>query len=495
LTAADGCPPGTVILYRLYNNGMGGAPNHRFITDAALIAPMIAAGWSLEGDGPRVAFACAPLPPPLAFRKGPSGTIVATTPATVIEGIGTLRLTGATEYILVATDGPAVVLEPQRDGTLVNITAKFFPPQLDTYGGPALADFNGDGRPDIFLGRGADDFRPYGATNGLLLSQPDGTFVDASALLPPLAGATGCAAVGDVNGDGYLDIYVGNVGAEGSGIGPYFLLNNGGTSFTMTTSNLPPAVASLEVWYPTCAMLDVDGDGYPDLVLGAGFRWPSVILLNDGHGDFTKRPPVSLPPGLLDGPAPNTAAQSYAVIDLNGDGFPDLVVSQTQATAHAGHAIQALINDGQGGFTDQTSAYIANAVDAAHNWIPSLKIADLNGDGIPDIAAEGGILHRDHADPPVDPPILAWVSDGLGHWLPISASDVDPTWDPALFISYLVTDIDGDGLPDLIFFTVDDGDPAHAGQIPYQIYFNVTPKPTPSDRPQSLFVGWHAAEN
>src|SRR2546422_11600564 len=52
LTAPDDCPPGTVILYRLYNNGMGGAPNHRFITDAALIPLMIAAGWSLEGDGP-----------------------------------------------------------------------------------------------------------------------------------------------------------------------------------------------------------------------------------------------------------------------------------------------------------------------------------------------------------------------------------------------------------------------------------------------------------
>jgi hypothetical protein len=55
LTASFDCPAGTIILYRLFNNGMGGAPNHRFITDVAQVAEMIAAGWSLEGDGPKTA--------------------------------------------------------------------------------------------------------------------------------------------------------------------------------------------------------------------------------------------------------------------------------------------------------------------------------------------------------------------------------------------------------------------------------------------------------
>jgi hypothetical protein len=58
LTASFDCPAGTIILYRLFNNGMGGAPNHRFITDVAQVAAMVAAGWSLEGDGPKIAYAC-----------------------------------------------------------------------------------------------------------------------------------------------------------------------------------------------------------------------------------------------------------------------------------------------------------------------------------------------------------------------------------------------------------------------------------------------------
>ena len=65
LPDADGnCPADTVILYRLYNNGMGGAPNHRFTTDAATFAQMQSAGWMFEGDGRTGAFACVPAAAP-----------------------------------------------------------------------------------------------------------------------------------------------------------------------------------------------------------------------------------------------------------------------------------------------------------------------------------------------------------------------------------------------------------------------------------------------
>jgi YVTN family beta-propeller protein len=61
LTDASGnCPSNTVPLYRVYNNGMGGAPNHRYTTDAAIRAAMIALGWIAEGNGPNIIFACIP---------------------------------------------------------------------------------------------------------------------------------------------------------------------------------------------------------------------------------------------------------------------------------------------------------------------------------------------------------------------------------------------------------------------------------------------------
>ena len=60
LPAADGsCPPGTQALYRLYNSGMGAAPNHRYTTDLATFSMMTGLGWTPEGSGVGV-IACVP---------------------------------------------------------------------------------------------------------------------------------------------------------------------------------------------------------------------------------------------------------------------------------------------------------------------------------------------------------------------------------------------------------------------------------------------------
>lgn len=61
LTDASGnCPAGTAPLYRVNNNGMGGAPNHRFTTDRATRDQMVMLGWVAEGNGPDIIFACVP---------------------------------------------------------------------------------------------------------------------------------------------------------------------------------------------------------------------------------------------------------------------------------------------------------------------------------------------------------------------------------------------------------------------------------------------------
>ena len=56
-----GCEAGTQPLYRLYNDGASGAPNHRFVVDASLVDEMLARGWILEGDAQTRVFACVPL--------------------------------------------------------------------------------------------------------------------------------------------------------------------------------------------------------------------------------------------------------------------------------------------------------------------------------------------------------------------------------------------------------------------------------------------------
>jgi hypothetical protein len=54
------CTTGTIPLYRAYNNGIGGAPNHRFTTRFATLQQQLAAGWSFEGNGNTQVFACVP---------------------------------------------------------------------------------------------------------------------------------------------------------------------------------------------------------------------------------------------------------------------------------------------------------------------------------------------------------------------------------------------------------------------------------------------------
>jgi hypothetical protein len=61
IASPDGtCPSGTIPLYRLYNNGMGGAPNHRYTIDSATRTLMIGKGWIPEGNGPDGVFTCVP---------------------------------------------------------------------------------------------------------------------------------------------------------------------------------------------------------------------------------------------------------------------------------------------------------------------------------------------------------------------------------------------------------------------------------------------------
>jgi hypothetical protein len=53
------CPAGTIPVYRLYNNGMGGSPNHRLVTDANEFAQMVTDGWIPDGEGVGVGL-CSP---------------------------------------------------------------------------------------------------------------------------------------------------------------------------------------------------------------------------------------------------------------------------------------------------------------------------------------------------------------------------------------------------------------------------------------------------
>ncbi|MEP7129865.1 MAG: VCBS repeat-containing protein [Sphingomicrobium sp.] len=286
--------------------------------------------------------------------------------------------------------------------------------------GIAIADYNGDGRPDLFIAdHGYDDVPYVGAQNTLLLSSGVNGFVDATDRLPQVSDYSHSTTAGDIDGDGDIDILVMNTNGgtppSGSLTDSYILINDGTGNFVRHDDLLPTSVATRAFGskYTSCLFFDADGDGDQDLFLGAHGGESSTnfsrILYNDGTGNFSAAVSVDLPTGPW---SPLTAgAVAVTTADLNGDGWLDLIVDLENA--YQAHYIQLLINDGAGGFVDETPDRLPQSTADDGRWIHSVQAVDLNGDGYVDLIARNGQY----------PPIF--LNDGTGHFVNLPASFLD----------------------------------------------------------------------
>jgi len=249
-----------------------------------------------------------------------------------------------------------------------------------------VADFNADGRPDLFIAETGTDTDPFpGAQSRILIQSATGQLVDETATrLPARDSYTHGLTIADIDGDGDLDVLMINYIRDV----PRIYLNDGTGHFTDAPPGVLPAdIASGAQQYPTGEFCDVNVDGRPDLVLGGNYYAPSgpgssvpnVLLMNDGTGRFVRDPAFTLPP-KLHGIAGVTVEVDCA--DLNADGAPELVLG-TDINAQV-PGLQLLLNDGIGHFTDAT-AQLNLEFSSTDKWVVATAIADVNGDGKPDI--------------------------------------------------------------------------------------------------------------
>lgn len=265
-------------------------------------------------------------------------------------------------------------------------------------------DINGDGKLDLVVANENTN------TVGILLGNGDGTF---AAQVTYTAGAGSnptLATVGDVNGDGRPDIIVSNFL---SGIG--VLLQNANGTFaapvTYATGSKPRSAT----------LADVNGDGKLDIVL-ANFGTTTVsVLKGNGNGTFQTQQTFAV----------GNAPRAVTVADFNGDGKLDLaVVNSTDST------LGVLLGVGDGTFgTQQTYS--------AGNKPLSVAAADLNGDGKADIVVTNN--GKFNVSSPSDPgSVGVYLGNGNGTFATAQTFTAG-----AFPISTSIADLNGDGKPDL----------------------------------------------
>jgi hypothetical protein len=187
--------------------------------------------------------------------------------------------------------------------------------------GAVFFDANGDGRPDLYVASCGYQHTPVSRLlqDRLYINQGGGKFVRDVQALPEMLTCTAAVAVGDFNGDGKPDLFVGGRLTPRSY--PYparsYILRNDGGRFTDVTAQVAPELAQPFGMVTAAVWTDFDGDGRLDLVT-AGEWMPLRFFRNDG----TRLHDVSASVGAG---ATRGWWWSLAAADFNHDGRPDLV--------------------------------------------------------------------------------------------------------------------------------------------------------------------------
>lgn len=250
--------------------------------------------------------------------------------------------------------------------TVTTVAATTFIPGASVVVGNAAAsaigDFNGDGVADLAL---------TNASSGsitLLIGNGDGTFQSAVnySLGSPLAssGATAkdpvAIVAADLNGDGFTDLAVANAGDGTVNI----LFGNGDGTFRAVQSALSNQMYTLGQ-LGSLAVGDFNGDGVPDLVITNSIQSYAEVMLGNGDGTFELQS-ATFPTGMT--------PVNIQVADVNGDGIVDLITAN-----YDGNSVSVFLGNGDGSF-----AAAANYAVEKHPY--QAVVGKFNRDGIPDIA-------------------------------------------------------------------------------------------------------------
>jgi trimeric autotransporter adhesin len=233
-------------------------------------------------------------------------------------------------------------------------------PSSELPGAIAVGDFNGDGIPDLAVAPVLDE-----GNSEVLLGKGDGTFTIAKGSFGIANGTStsNSIAVGDFNGDGNLDLVETCASLDDQPCNLLLIQFGNGDGTFMQSAGIPGIPLDFS-GSQSVAVGDFNGDGKPDLaVTNSGANGVNVFL--NSESGFS---------AMAASPATGDSPTSVAAADFNGDGKLDLAVAN-----FGSNNVTILLGNGDGTFTAAASP----ATGMAPN---SLAVGDFNGDGIPDLA-------------------------------------------------------------------------------------------------------------
>jgi hypothetical protein len=255
-------------------------------------------------------------------------------------------------------------------------------------------------------------------------------------------------ATGDLNGDGRTDILIGDWNAEGA----YALLQNSNGSFTISrqplytalTNNWPmanPNAGEKHNVLVDLALVDVNQDGFDDIVAGWGHGSTHSYVFINNNGQFSADNKIALPDSVYG--IDNQLHMKTLIADFDRDGRLDMAILRTRYEPYyGGDYLQILHNDGGGKFSDVTATNVDKPLTDAYadrlQWTDFWQLADVNGDGAMDIVG-----HRAAGS---GAPLL-YVNDGAGHF---TVTEIALDAEGGKPISW--SDFDGDGKLEFVTF-------------------------------------------
>lgn len=280
------------------------------------------------------------------------------------------------ECVDVASFGADYLYRNNGDGSFVRLTDPSLrvPDRGDL--GPAWDDYDNDGTLDLFLPNCLH-------ANQLLRNRGDGTFESITALPAGERADSSGAAWGDFNRDGHLDLFVGN-GAWSSVRRVNSLYRNlgDGTFLKLTPSQVGSWLNEAQPWGPASSV-DYDDDGWLDIMVTS--QYPSNVRLyrNLGNGSFLR---VTNNAICLE----NLPWMCSAWADYDNDGLLDLF-----GTMDGSRPNVLFHNEGMGNFRKMTAADVGEIVsDKAYGGAPAW--GDFDNDGFLDLFAPNGIWYLAH---------------------------------------------------------------------------------------------------